>query len=113
MEPEKYLSMNWVELIARCEALEAALRRVDTALDQTSAVLWKSLKAEVKSVLSSSAETPVSTLCAVCDQIKELHPSTHPWTAKTAPGFCPECLMTGGHKLSCSKAETKGEQDGN
>jgi hypothetical protein len=25
---------------------------------------------------------------------------------KPAPGFCPECLMTGGHKLSCSKAET-------
>jgi hypothetical protein len=25
---------------------------------------------------------------------------------KPAPGFCPECLFTGGHKLSCSKAET-------
>lgn len=25
---------------------------------------------------------------------------------KSAPGFCPECLMTGGHKLRCSKAET-------
>lgn len=25
---------------------------------------------------------PVSTLCAVCDQIKELHPDTHPWTPK-------------------------------
>lgn len=23
-----------------------------------------------------------STLCAVCDQIKELHPNTHPWTPK-------------------------------
>ena len=23
-----------------------------------------------------------SPLCAVCDQIKELHPNTHPWTAK-------------------------------
>jgi len=24
----------------------------------------------------------VSTLCAVCDQIKELHPGTHEWTAR-------------------------------
>jgi|SRR5580692_8033135 hypothetical protein len=42
---------------ARIRELEATLRRVDTALDQTSAVLWKSLKVEVKSVLGSSAET--------------------------------------------------------
>lgn len=28
------------------------------------------------------AETPVSTLCALCGQIKELHPNTHPWTPK-------------------------------
>ena len=26
MAPEKYLAMNWVELIAHCERLEAALR---------------------------------------------------------------------------------------
>jgi hypothetical protein len=25
------------------------------------------------------------------------------------PGFCPECLMTGGHKLSCSRVETKAQ----
>lgn len=30
-------------------------------------------------------KTPVSTLCAVCDKIKELHPSTHEWTAKETP----------------------------
>jgi hypothetical protein len=34
----------------------------------------------------SPPETPVSTLCAVCDQIKELHPNTHPWTAKETKG---------------------------
>ncbi|MDR5730095.1 MAG: hypothetical protein RB191_22005 [Terriglobia bacterium] len=33
----------------------------------------------------TAPETPVSTLCAVCDQIKELHPSSHPWTAKETP----------------------------
>jgi hypothetical protein len=52
---------------------------------------------------------PVSTLCAVCDQIKELHPNTHPWTAKAqsetkgephvhrwngkeSDAFCEDCL---------------------
>ena len=25
-----------------------------------------------------------SALCAICDQIKELHPNTHPWTARKA-----------------------------
>jgi len=34
----------------------------------------------------SALETPVSTLCAICDQIKELHPSTHQWTAKETKG---------------------------
>jgi hypothetical protein len=36
--------------------------------------------------LLTTLETPVSTLCAVCDQIKELHPNTHPWTAKETKG---------------------------
>ena len=31
---------------------------------------------------------------------------------KPAPGFCQECLMTGGHKLSCSKAERQGNDNG-
>jgi len=33
--------------------------------------------------IPTPSEPPVSTLCAVCDQIKELHPATHEWTAKT------------------------------
>lgn len=162
MEPEKYLAMNWVELIAHteslaaelagvrsdlalCEAkgsslemrarvkvLEAALAQVaaDLAYQDDVSLIARIAAAQqtLKSVFTLrypcgceasgaalptycpehglSVETPVSTLCAVCDQIKELHPSTHPWTAKTVPGFCSECLMTGGHKLSCSKAET-------
>jgi hypothetical protein len=30
---------------------------------------------------------------------------------KPAPGFCSECLMTGGHKLSCSGAETDSKHE--
>lgn len=37
-------------------------------------------------LMGSTAETPVSTLCAICDQIKELHPATHEWTAKETKG---------------------------
>jgi hypothetical protein len=44
-------------LAARIRELETVLRRVDAALDQTSAVLWKSLKAEVKATLGSQTET--------------------------------------------------------
>lgn len=58
-------------LTKRKEALEAALRRVDTALDQTSAVLWKSLKAEVKSVLGSSAETDSVSISSKSASAKE------------------------------------------
>lgn len=36
-----------------------------------------------------TSETPVSTLCAVCDQIKELHPGTHPWTPKASVSETP------------------------
>lgn len=35
---------------------------------------------------AAALETPVSTLCAICDQIKELHPATHEWTAKETKG---------------------------
>ena len=30
----------------------------------------------------AAAPSQVSTLCSVCDQIKELHPGTHEWTAR-------------------------------
>lgn len=63
----------------------------------------------------SELGTLVSTPCAICDQIKELHPATHPWTAKST-AESPLCRTCGrpaqedGYVSSCSNSfhlETK------
>lgn len=64
------------EAARRIEQLEAFLRKVRKGYQPST------LFAEIDEALNSAPETPVSTLCAVCDQIKELHPATHPWTAR-------------------------------
>jgi hypothetical protein len=72
---------------ARIAALEAALRKVvmegkiyaaHHSLERLAQAMY-----DIAEAALIPAKTPVSTLCAVCDQIKELHPNTHPWTAKT------------------------------
>jgi hypothetical protein len=75
----------------RCQKLEAVLRemlascgpyRSENSLERP---MWDSryINATTQArLLLTAPEKPVSTLCAVCDQIKELHPNTHPWTAK-------------------------------
>jgi hypothetical protein len=63
----------------RIEELEALL---DWARPK---IVWQHYLERFDRVRGGSTETPVSTLCAICDQIKELHPATHPWTAKETP----------------------------
>lgn len=83
-------------LRARVAALEAALTKVHGII----AEYWGPCMGSVECLLTLreaigphakgwgpsviARETPVSTLCAVCDQIKELHPRSHPWTAKAS-----------------------------
>jgi hypothetical protein len=72
---------------ARIKALEAALQEMFKAEDAYGCGFygqsnWLDPYNRLREMVTPS-ETPVSTLCAVCDQIKELHPSTHPWTPKT------------------------------
>jgi len=89
----------------RCQQLEAALEAAaglrESDLDGADLYVhrWRQLLAGV------TAETPVSTLCAVCDQIKELHPATHAWTAKETWSRFPRAMLDPDFK-----AETKGEQ---
>jgi hypothetical protein len=88
---------------ARIEQLEVALTKVhgivaeywgpcpgsvETLLTIRDALGTKDWRPNVDFMprLLTASETPVSTLCAVCDQIKELHPNTHPWTAKETKG---------------------------
>jgi len=83
------------DLRERIAALEARCREMEAALLEASARLrvaaiaggsdeeYADLAIEryVK-LIDSTKEPPVSTLCAICDQIKELHPASHEWTAK-------------------------------
>lgn len=76
---------------SQAKANQARIRDLETRIDHlrtvanTSGVRSEDMASAIYRVLSSSPmETPVSTLCAICDQIKELHPSTHPWTARAA-----------------------------
>jgi hypothetical protein len=62
--------------------------------------------AGAEKVLTAS-ETPVSTLCAVCDQIKELHPATHAWTAKETWSRFPRAMLDPDFK-----AETAAQREG-
>jgi hypothetical protein len=76
--------------IAQLEAaLEAAAGLRESDLDGADLYVhrWRQLLAGV------TAETPVSTLCAVCDQIKELHPATHAWTAKETWSRFPRAML--------------------
>lgn len=65
----------------RARDLEAAFRHVISIVDDV--VMHDHEKVRQLQRHCSVPETPVSTLCAVCDQIKELHPNTHPWVPKT------------------------------
>lgn len=121
-------------LCGRIRALSTALRLVN---DRHGPILEASVHDAVLACLGLEvhpngtgygyvAETPASTLCAICDQIKELHPSTHEWTPKeTSPEQASylktrdcehEWLPTGAYiaercsKCSAGRAvETKGE----
>lgn len=53
------------------------------------------------SILSAEKQTPVSTLCAVCDQIKELHPATHPWTARETSVESQQPDIYAAHSADC------------
>lgn len=80
-----------VDLMKRNRELEAALFAVDTDIRCIEGMSGKMSELSPRTVLAVRAalpqtETPVSTLCAICDQIKELHPNTHPWTAKETKG---------------------------
>jgi hypothetical protein len=92
------------KLLARVGQLEAALEAAaglrESDLDGADLYVhrWRQLLAGV------TAETPVSTLCAVCDQIKELHPATHAWTAKETWSRFPRAMLDPDFK-----AETKVE----
>lgn len=65
----------------RARDLEAAFRHVISIVDDV--VMHDHEKVRQLQRHCSAPETPVSTLCPVCDQIKELHPNTHPWVPKT------------------------------
>ena len=105
------------KLLAKVEQLEAALRKCsgelhnyhstagDELLDLIEDLLSTQAPVSGASPTASTSETPVSTLCAVCDQIKELHPATHAWTAKETLSRFPRAMLDPDFK-----AETKGEQ---
>jgi chromosome segregation ATPase len=59
----------------RIDRDEEHISKLETALDSIG-------KTKSDIAVTVNKETPASTLCAICDQIKELHPNTHPWTAK-------------------------------
>jgi hypothetical protein len=70
----------------RERAVQFGVTKADTVMHQAAAVIRAAL-AKVQPVSprcspSRQGARPVSTLCAVCDQIVELHPSTHPFTPK-------------------------------
>lgn len=88
------LETVWYQVLGHIEGLKGELTDKDARISELEAALrfwmpsvqpgfdverWYKDRALV---FGSASETPVSTLCAVCDQIKELHPSSHPWTAK-------------------------------
>lgn len=80
---------------ARIAQLEAALRTVV----ETRNWLESGAMDHVQDI-ARQALAPPSTLCAVCDQIKELHPKSHEWTPK--PQHDPGCnswgqMMYAGH----------------
>lgn len=83
-------------LVDRVQWLEAALRDIyevyagsDGFVPQYASEAYQQRLLKQMADIAAATftkETTVSTLCAICDQIKELHPSTHPWTAKETKG---------------------------
>lgn len=77
----------------RITEVEGVLRRVQTALSQTSPVLWKSLKAEIDRALGSSAETGaesrpsfrgwIQSACENCGKLAAEHPQPNMWCYET------------------------------
>lgn len=65
---------DYAAALGRIAQLEAELTEAKLQRDT-----WKRI---AESGLGMEPEPQVSTLCAICDQIKELHPASHPWTAK-------------------------------
>lgn len=86
---------NWKR---RCTELAAELAQAQARVSELAAQRPATLRQALEALLyacdspqlikmARAALAPaeaVSTLCAVCDQIKELHPNTHPWTAKAS-----------------------------
>lgn len=66
---------------SRIAQLEAALEKISNGEGVGGLAMTERLQE-----IARQALPPVSALCAVCDQIKELHPSTHPWMARDTTG---------------------------
>lgn len=103
VESEKHRAKNRETAVAlqlRVSALEAALRE---------AMEWNwmedgvpaEVEERIQTALGSTVETPVSTLCAVCDQIKELHPATHEWTARETKAESKQPEKYAAHSPKC------------
>jgi hypothetical protein len=78
------------KLLAKVEQFKAALRTIANA-DRS--YPDKKIADDCQYCARTALETPVSTLCAVCDQIKELHPATHAWTAKETSSRFPRAML--------------------
>ena len=76
-----------VVLATAYDALEAENAKLRKALLVAQNFIhdYSGRKADAATRVISAALAPAqSALCAICDQIKELHPNTHPWTARKA-----------------------------
>lgn len=101
MKSAEETAFDWY--IKRIAQLEAELTEAKLQRDS-----WKRI---AESGLGITAEPPVSTLCAICDQIKELHPASHPWTAKETNNVQGTPLGRLAHETG-SVPETFAEYDG-
>ena len=93
------------DLEDRIRSLEAALRDIENRCRWHGNHTPERIREIANKAIGSELETPVSTLCAVCDQIKELHPSTHPWTAKETPAFDHEFIKAA-NRTDCAVCGT-------
>jgi hypothetical protein len=112
IEERDRLESRIAQLSARCEQLQAALRGLRDLCEAAG------MPCDRANALLTSTEPPVSTLCAICDQIKEFHPASHSWTAKSTAETIPDWTdqQTCRHQVRrkdcavCSAAETKADE---
>lgn len=82
---EKLVAMTFEEASRWIASQEQRLAQFEAALDDIASrtdYTRDDCGKRAADALGAAPEPPVSTLCAICDQIKELHPSSHPWTPK-------------------------------